>query len=172
MHLKIPVSERDQQQGNKKAPIILVEYGDYECPYCGQAYPVIKQLQQHFKDNLLFVFRNFPLAEIHPHAQTAAQVAEASGLQGRFWPVHDLIFENQEDLSHRQLAAYARSAGVDLEKLSMDMNTRNILNKIEQDMDGGIRSGVNGTPTFFINGSRHDADHTFNALKIAMEQHL
>lgn len=101
MKLHIPVSEKDQREGNIKAPLVLVEYGDYECPHCGAAYPIIKKLQKLFGDKLLFVFRNFPLAESHPHALTAAYVAEAAGLQNKFWPVHDLIFENKHNLSGR-----------------------------------------------------------------------
>src|SRR5205809_412623 len=101
MNLHIPVNEGDQKQGSMDAPLVLVEYGDYECPHCGAAYPVVKQLQSHFGRDMLFVFRNFPLAEIHPHALSAAYVAEAAGLQRKFWKLHDMIYENQSNLSQR-----------------------------------------------------------------------
>jgi protein-disulfide isomerase len=172
MKLHIPVSEKDQREGNLRAPLVLVEYGDYECPHCGAAYPIIKKLQRHFGDKLLFVFRNFPLAESHPHALTAAYVAEAAGLQNKFWPVHDLIFENQQNLSTQQLLKYAAAAGTDLDKLGGDIVSKEIINKVEEDMEGGARSGVNGTPTFFINGKRYDGYYEFESLIAALEKLL
>jgi len=152
MNLHIPVNEGDQKQGSMDASLVLVEYGDYECPYCGAAYPVVKQLQAHFGRELLFIFRNFPLSEIHPHALMAAYVAEAAGLQRKFWKLHDLIYENQADLSQRRLITLAESAGVEVDKLLKDMSSFPVIEKVENDMEGGARSGVNGTPTFFING--------------------
>lgn len=172
MKLHIPVSEKDQREGNINAPLVLLEYGDYECPHCGAAYPVIKKLQRHFGDQLLFVFRNFPLSEIHPHALTAAYVAEAAGLQHKFWPVHDLIFENQQNLSTQQLLNYAEAAGADLEKLGKDVVSKEIIDKVEKDMEGGARSGVNGTPTFFINGKRYDGYYEYEDIKLALEKSL
>src|SRR3954471_6549289 len=106
MNLHLPVNENDQKQGNLNAPLVMVEYGDYECPHCGAAYPIVKKLQKHFNDRLLFVFRNFPLTEMHPHALAAARVAEAAALQKKFWQTHDLIFENQQNLSSYQLLSY------------------------------------------------------------------
>ena len=172
MKLKNAVSERDQKEGNESAFLTLVEYGDYECPHCGAAYPVIKKLQTHFKNDLLFVFRNFPLAEMHPFAMSAAVVAEASGLQKKFWPVHDMIFENQELLSTQQLLEWAEEAGADLHKLEKDMRSEIVTSKVEADFEGGIRSGVNGTPSFFINEQRYDGDYSFEHMKNALEKIL
>lgn len=163
--LKIPVTEKDQTFGNAAAPLQLVEFGDYECPYCGAAYPVIKKLQHYFGKQLLFVFRNFPLVDMHPDAYPAAQVAEASGLQNKFWPVHDMIYENQQALSINQLFNYAGKAGVNREQLVVEMNAEEVTDKIEMDIEGGARSGVNGTPSFFINGRRYDGDYDFESMK-------
>ena len=172
MNLHVAINESDQKQGNPQAPIIVVEYGDYECPHCGAAYPIIKELQKHFGKNMLLVFRNFPLAEIHPHALAAAYVAEASALQHKFWEVHDLIFENQQNLAVQQLLGYAESTGADIKKLAKDLQLQQVLDKVENDMEGGARSGVNGTPTFFINGKRHDGYYDYNSLKAAIEKFL
>ncbi len=173
MHLlHVPVNTNDQKQGNDSAPLTLVEYGDYECPHCGHAYPVIKMLQRHFGDRLQFVYRNFPLTEMHPHALPAAQVAESAGLQNKFWPVHDLIFEHQENLSTPNLINHARTAGTDVTQLKRDMESNNVMLKVEDDIEGGARSGVNGTPTFFINGNRYDGSYDFESLKDTLEQTL
>ena len=163
--LKFPISAQDQKQGNENAILQLVEFGDYECPHCGTAYPIIKELQKNFGNKLLFVFRNFPLVDMHPNAYPAAQVAEAAGLQHKFWPVHDIIFENQQSLSISRLLKYAEKAGVNIEQLVVQMNAQKIVDKIEMDMEGGARSGVNGTPTFFINGKRYDGDYDFESMK-------
>jgi len=169
MNLHIPVNEGDQKQGSMDSSVVLVEYGDYECPHCGAAYPIIKQLQSHFGRELLFIFRNFPLSEIHPHALMAAYVAEAAGLQRKFWKLHDLIYENQADLSQRRLITLAESAGVEVDKLLKDMSSFPVIEKVENDMEGGARSGVNGTPTFFINGNRYNGYHDFDSLKQALD---
>jgi protein-disulfide isomerase len=172
MKLKNAVGEQDHKQGDESAFLTLVEYGDYQCPHCGAAYPVIKKLQAHFKGNLLFVFRNFPLAEIHPFAMSAALVAEAAGLQKKFWPVHDLIFENQEILSTQQLIKWAEEAGADINKLEKDMRSETVRTKVENDFEGGVRSGVNGTPGFFINEQRYDGDYSFEHMKNALDKIL
>ena len=172
MSLRIPVSDYDHSQGDKSAPLVLVEYGDYECPHCGAAYPVIKKLQQHFADKLLFVFRNFPLAESHPHAIAAAYVAEASALQSKFWPVHDLIFEHQQNLSTQLLLSLAERAGVDIKQLSQDISSPAVTGRVEKDLEGGARSGVNGTPGFFINGHKYDGHHEYDIMRKALESML
>jgi len=166
------ISSNDQTQGNSSAPLVLVEYGDYECPHCGAAYPIVKKLQKHFADKLLFVFRNFPLSEMHPHAFAAACAAEAAGLQNKFWPMHDLIFENQQNLSTTQLLNYAGSIDADVQQLAADMYSKGISEKVEGDVESGARSGVNGTPTFFINGKRHDGYYEFEVLKHALAKLL
>ena len=169
MSLRIPVNEHDQGQGDPDAPIVLVEYGDYECPHCGRAYPIVKQLQQHFGKKLYFVFRNFPLTEVHPHALAAATVAESAALQGKFWQIHDSIFEHQDQLNVKSLIHYSKVNGVDIGKLEEDMTSQQVLDKIEGDIDGGLRSGVNGTPTFFVNGRRYDEDYSYPVFKEYLE---
>jgi protein-disulfide isomerase len=168
--LRVPVSNADHSQGPKNAPLMLVEYGDYECPHCGRAYPIVKQLQQTLSDKLLFVFRNFPLAEIHPHAMNAARAAEAAGLQGQFWEMHDLLFENQDRLDDQSLQAYASSLELDMEKFVEDTNSEEIFERIAADIDGGARSGVNGTPTFFANGVRVDDGWDYDTLVVTLRE--
>ena len=172
MTLQLAVNGYDHKQGDVNAPLVMVEYGDYECPYCGEAYPIVKKLQNYFGEKLLFVFRNFPLTEIHPYALGAATAAEAASFQNKFWRVHDTLFENQNDLSHEKLLAYARKLGLDVKQLAKDMTSYEIGQKIEKDLEGGARSGVNGTPTFFINGKRHNGYFGYEELKDALEQSL
>src|SRR5258706_2811608 len=152
--LKIPVNKSDHKTGNLQGKIILVEYGDYQCPHCGIAYPFIKELLTQFGRELLFVFRNFPLSEIHPEAMIAAQAAEAAARQNKFWEMHDLIFENQERLSRNFLIKSAEGLLLDKNQFIADSNSEAILSRVESDFEGGIRSGVNGTPSFFLNGYR------------------
>jgi protein-disulfide isomerase len=154
--LTLPVSDRDHAEGPADAPVTLVEYGDYECPHCGRAYPVVKAIQRHFGRRLRFVFRNFPLAEAHPHAAHAAEAAEAAGDQGRFWEMHDILFEHQQALDDRQLVEYARALGLDTSRLQHDLETDAHRKRVREDFMSGLRSGVNGTPTFFINGTRFE----------------
>jgi protein-disulfide isomerase len=156
MALRPPASERDHIQGNKNALIELVEYGDYQCPYCGKAYPIIKTLQQRFGKDLKFVFRNFPLSKIHPHAKLAAIAAEAADRQGKFWEMHDLLFENQESLFPSTLTAYAQKTGLDLIHFEEDLQSPDLALKVESDFESGMRSGVNGTPGLFINGEKYN----------------
>jgi protein-disulfide isomerase len=154
-----PVSERDHIRGSAAAPVILVEYGDFECPACGQAYPIVKALEQQLAATLAVVFRHCPLSTIHPHAQRAAEAAEAAGAQGKFWPMHDLLFERQDALEDGDLARYAAELGLDLTRFARDLATHRHLAKVRADFSSGVRSGVNGTPTFFVNGLRHDGPY-------------
>jgi protein-disulfide isomerase len=156
MSLKPPVGPHDHVQGNPDAPIELVEYGDYECPFCGQAYSSVKAVQEALGDDLRFVFRNFPLAQIHPYAVPAAQAAEAAGLQGRFWEMHDTLFEHQDMLSETNLFRFAEALGLDMERFARDFASPEVAAKIRADFLSGARSGVNGTPTFFVNGERYN----------------
>lgn len=156
MSLKPPVGPQDHTQGNPDAPIQLVEYGDYECPFCGQAYWSVKAVQEALGDKILFVFRNFPLAQAHPHALAAAQSAEAAGLQGRFWEMHDVIYEHQDMLDEANLFRFAEALGLDMERFARDFASPEVAKKIRADFLSGARSGVNGTPTFFVNGERYD----------------
>lgn len=161
IRLRVPVSESDHRRGAQDAPLVLVEYGDYECPYCGQAHPVVKHIEDALRGELMFVFRNFPLAQIHPHALTAARAAEAAGLQRKFWEMHDTLYENQENLDDESLLAYATELSLDLDKFTQDILSRRVEDKILLDLEGGARSGVNGTPTFFVNGYRFDGNYNF-----------
>jgi protein-disulfide isomerase len=156
--LKPAVNSTDHIQGKNTASLELVEYGDYQCPHCGHAYPIIKNLQQSLGADLKFVFRNFPLSEIHPDAFNAAVAAEAAGLQGKFWEMHDIIFENQQELDLESLFLYAKKIGLDVKRFKNDMQKDTLANKVEQDFESGVRSGVNGTPSFFINGKKYDGD--------------
>jgi protein-disulfide isomerase len=160
MSLKIAVSASDHIAGGASAHVVLVEYGDYQCPYCGQAAPIVKRVQAAMGDRLKFVFRNFPLTEAHPDALAAAKAAEAAALQGKFWEMHDLLYENQDALDRDSLLGYAKDLRLDVAKLEQDFSDEKILERIEHDFEGGVRSGVNGTPSFFINGSRYDGDWT------------
>jgi protein-disulfide isomerase len=167
-----PVSERDHAEGPADAPVTLVEYGDYQCPFCGAAYPVVKDLQEKLGSKLRFVFRNFPLTESHPYALIAAETAEAAALQGKFWEMHDQIYEQQELLEPDVIPGWAKKLGLDLEKLGSDIQKGLVAARIKEDRSSGIRSGVNGTPTFFINGTRHDAPPDYDSLLAALEAEL
>jgi protein-disulfide isomerase len=156
--LNIPVGNSDHYQGDLNAPIVLVEYGDYECSYCGSAYPIIKKIQKHLGKDLCFVFRNFPLAESHPHAQHAAEAAEIAAASGKFWEYHDRLYENQDALDDGSLVGYAGGLGINEDDFSDELQSGKYENKVQEDFMGGVESGVNGTPSFFVNGSRYDGD--------------
>jgi protein-disulfide isomerase len=164
-----PVSERDHAQGPANAPITLVEYGDYQCPYCGEAHPVVKQLQKAFAKRLRFVFRNFPLTEAHPYALIAAETAEAAALQGKFWEMHDRIYENQEELEPDILPVWAEEIGLDLDRIGTALKQGTVKKRIKEDLASGIESGVNGTPSFFINGMGYDGESDYESLRAALE---
>ena len=151
-----PVSERDHANGPEDAPVTLVEYGDYECPYCGMAYQVVKSAQRELGKQLRFVFRYFPLAEAHPHARLAAQAAEAAAAQGKFWQMHDALFEHQEALEAEDIIGYAKSLGLDMAQFARDLKDPTYAKRVRDDFRSGVKSGVNGTPTFFINESRYE----------------
>jgi protein-disulfide isomerase len=168
--LKPPVGANDHVQGPAKAPVTLVEYGDYECPYCGEAYPIVKALQERLGDQVRFVFRNFPLSEAHPHAEHAAEAAEAAGAQGKFWEMHDLLYENQDALEDEDLVRYAKAQRLDVPRFVKDMEAHHHAERVRADFSSGVRSGVNGTPTFFINGARHDGPFDLGSLLAAIEQ--
>ena len=163
--LALPVSRRrDHIQGPDTAPATLLEYGDYECPFCGQAYSIIKQLQKALAKNLRFVFRNFPLTQVHPHAEPAAEAAESAGAQRKFWEMHDLLYENQQVLDGDHLLQYANTLGLDISLFLNDMSNHVHVPRIREDFLSGIRSGVNGTPSFYINGIRYNNSWEFDTL--------
>jgi protein-disulfide isomerase len=169
--LTLPVSEdRDHIQGPEDAAVTLVEYGDYECPYCGAAYPIIKDVQARMGERLRFVFRNFPITTAHPHAEQAAEAAEAAAAQGRFWEMHDLIYENQNRLEEGDLRVYAGQLELDVESFERELAEHVHAERVREDFMSGVRSGVNGTPTFYINGVRHDDDYELETLIAALEK--
>jgi protein-disulfide isomerase len=155
--LSKPVTFADHAQGPQDAPVTLVEYGDFECPHCGAAHPIIKTIQRHLGDRLRFVYRHFPLTQIHPHAQHAAEMAEAAGYQGKFWAMHDTLFDNQAALEDEDLVAYAEALGIDGRWAASALVAHTFAENVRQDFITGVRSGVNGTPTFFVNGVRDDS---------------
>jgi len=168
--LTVPVNiGSDHIRGSINAPITIVEYGDYECPYTGMAYPIIKELMKQFGEQIYFVFRNFPLNDIHPHAQHAAEAAEAAAAQDKFWQMHDYLFEHQKALDDRHLLDYAQKEGLDVDKFRSEMSGHIYARLINESLKNGIGSGVEGTPTFFVNGVRYedswDLDTFSNFLK-------
>jgi protein-disulfide isomerase len=167
--LTMPVSERDHIQGPDDAPATLLEYGDYECPFCGAAYPIIKQVQAQMGDRLRFVFRNFPITTSHPHAEQAAEAAEAAAVQGQFWPMHDLLYENQKRLGDRDLVGYAEQLGIEVDRFERELREHVHAARVHEDFMSGVRSGVNGTPGLYINGSRHDGSYDADRLLSALE---
>jgi protein-disulfide isomerase len=170
VQLTLPLSERDHIQGPANALVTLVEYGDYECPHCGRAYPIVQEIQQRMGDRLRFVFRNFPLAQMHPHAQQAAEAAEVAGHLGKFWKMHDILFENQRALGDSHLREYAEAIGLAGEAFARELLSHTTEGRVREDFLSGVRSGVNGTPTFFINGIRHDYGYELNVLLAAIER--
>jgi len=156
LSLVVPVSAADHAQGPADAPVTLLEYGDYECPYCGEAYHVIKAVQKRLGKKLRFVFRNFPLSQAHPHAQLAAEAAEAAGAQGKFWEMHDALYEHQKQLGQPMIETLVAQLKLDPTMFEADLESRKFQSRVKHDFMGGVRSGVNGTPGLFINGERYD----------------
>src|SRR5450631_3333529 len=156
MNLSIQVGKIDHSQGPLQAPVTLVEYGDYQCPYCGDAYAAIKSACKAMGSTLRFVFRNMPLNESHPYAQFAAEAAEAAGAQGRFWEMHDALYDHQSDLGSDLLHRLALTLNLDIPRFEADLEARRYRPRVKRDFMGGMRSGVAATPTFFINGDRYD----------------
>jgi protein-disulfide isomerase len=164
----LPIPERDHIQGPVDAQIKLLEYGDYECPYCGEAYSVVKAIQERLGHRLCFAFRNFPLVNSHPHAERAAEAAEAAGAQGRFWEMHDMLYENQEALEDDDLATYASTIELDAARFMKELQAGKYTDRVRQDFRSGARLDVNGTPSFFINGVRYDGSNDFDNLLAAL----
>ena len=171
-HLRIPVTSADHIQGPDDAPVTLVEYGDYECPYCGLAFPNVKLAQKRFGDKLRFVFRHFPLTEAHPFAETAAEAAEYAGAHGRFWEMHDGLYANQDQLGLTLIFALGKALGLSDLGLRDTLAQRRYAAKIQADFLGGVRSGVNGTPSFFINGEKHQGSYAYDELAAAIDARL
>ena len=155
-YLAPPLADRDHVLGPADAPASLVEYGDFECPYCGSAYPIVASILQRMGDSIRFAYRHFPLTQVHPHAQHAAEMAEAAGSGGKFWAMHDMLFQNQDALEDEDLISYAAQLGIHPDQAAHALATHTFAPRVREDFMSGVRSGVNGTPTFFINGVRHD----------------
>ncbi len=167
--LATPITEEDHAQGLANAAITLVQYGDYECPYTRLSRHSVHQLQREFADSLRFVFRHFPLAEIHPHARSAAAAAEAAGHQTDFWTMHEHLFEHQKALQDADLKTYASELGLDAQRFDRDRSSPGVEKRIDRDLASGERSGVQGTPTFYANGTRHDGGYDLDSLRSALQ---
>ena len=170
--LQIPVTAVDHAEGEVGAPITLVEYGDYECPACSAAYPIVKAVQKHFGEKLRVVFRNFPLTKLHPQAESAAEVAEFAAAHARFWEMHDGLYENQDELGLPLYLALAESLDLRAADLTEALEKHSFRPKVRADFSGGLKSGVNGTPTFYINGKRHDGSFELEDLVGAIDAAL
>jgi protein-disulfide isomerase len=168
--LKLPITGEDHAQGPETAEVTLVEYGDYECPHCGRAYPIVRQVQRHYGKRLRFIFRNFPLSEMHPHAESAAETTEFAGAHEQFWGMHDLLFENQAHLGGALYEQLAQKLDLPPAELRKALGDGIYKTRVQADFSGGVRSGVNGTPTFFINGHRHDGPFDFEYLVLAIDE--
>ena len=166
------VSARDHALGPSRAPITLVEYGDFECPFCGRAFPEIKQLLRDLGPKVRFVFRHFPMIEQHPHAETAGEVAEAAGAQGKFWEMHDLLYQRQAALEDEQLLAYAAELKLDVPRVERELKDHMHRDRVRGDFRSGVRSGVSGTPMFFINGRGHEEPGDARTLRAALVRTL
>ena len=172
MSLSIPVDGDDHVQGTADAHVTLVEYGDYQCPGCGAAYPMVKAILNRLGTKLRFAFRNMPLSEIHPFAEMAAEAAEAAGAQGKFWEMHDGLYEHQAELGSELMSALAKRLHLDVPRFEQDLVSRKFRDHVKRDFMGGVRSGVNGTPTFFIDGARYDGILDEQSLETALRQRI
>jgi protein-disulfide isomerase len=170
--LRIPVTLHDHTIGPLNAPVTLVEYGDYECPHCAAAHPILQLVREHFENRVLFAFRHFPMGQVHPNAQAAAESAEFAGAHDHFWAMHDGLFENQDHLGLPLLFALASALGMSEVELREALVNGTYQPKVRNDFLGGVRSGVNGTPTFFINGERHDGTYAYDVLVEAIALHM
>jgi protein-disulfide isomerase len=169
--LSVPVSPaRDHILGRMDAPVTLTEYGDYECPACAAAHPIVKAIEMQAGDAVRYVFRHFPMTTVHPHAEIAAEAAEAAGRQGRFWDMHDVLYANQHRLDGAALLSYGVALGLDVNRFGNEIAAHVHLPKISEDFMSGVRSGVNGTPAFYINGVRHDGGWDYASLAAALQQ--
>jgi protein-disulfide isomerase len=164
-----PVGPEDNVRGGDDAPVTLVEYGDYECPHCARAHPIVERVRRRLGDRLRFVFRDFPLGEMHPHAVHAAEAAAEAAAQGRFWEMHDTLFKNQDALDDRALVRHAESLGLDGPGMARALAEGTHEERVRAEFMSGVRSGVNGTPTFFINGRRHDGAYDVATLSRAVK---
>ena len=166
--LRVPLCATNHVRGPADAPFTLVEYGDYECPHCGDAYPIVEAVRSTLGWQLRFAYRHFPLATIHYHAEPAAQAAEAANAQQKFWPMHDRIFQHRAALDPRSLLRHASAIGLDVVRFASELASRQYLPRVREDFVGGVRGGVNDTPTFYINGVHYDGPHRVEAMVAAI----
>jgi protein-disulfide isomerase len=171
-HLTLPVNDADHTLGPDHAPVTVVEYGDFECPNCKQAAPAVKLLLERFDERVRFVYRHFPLEDVHPHALLAAEAAECAGGQGKFWEMHELLFANQEHLKLKNLHGYAEQLGLDMARYTAEMDDHVYLQRVREHIDSGLKSGVRGTPGFFVNGRIQDVSFGIRSLFDAVESAL
>ena len=168
-HLTLPVGPRDHSAGPADAPLTLVEYGDFQCPHCRKAHPIVKAVQQQLGKQLRFVYRHFPLTRIHPEAEHAAEASEAADAQGAFWKMHDILFERQFALDDDAIVSYAQELGLDGDRIRGELDAGVHTDRVREDFMSGVKSGVNGTPTFFINGERYDGSWDLESLIAALD---
>jgi protein-disulfide isomerase len=167
--LSPPLSGEDHTDGPDRAQLELVMFGDFQCPYCAAAFPIVKRVRARFAERLLFGFRHFPLRDVHPDAQRAAQASEAAAAQGAFWQMHDVLYESRGALGRDDLIGHARALGLDGERVASELDSGVHADRVQRDVDGGLASGVNGTPTFFVNGRRHQGPFDAGTLSAALE---
>lgn len=170
--LTVPIGDGDHVAGPRTAPVTLLEYGDYECPFCGAAHTVVHKVRTMLGHELRFAYRHFPLGQIHPHAFVAAEAAEAAGAQGMFWEMHDILFTHQDRLGAEDLLEYAQRLGLDLPRFTRELASHTHASTVRAHFSSGVRSGVNGTPTFFINGYRHNGGYDLPSLLEALRAEL
>jgi protein-disulfide isomerase len=168
-NLNLPINDQDHVRGAVTAPVTLVEYGDYQCPYCAAAHPIINDLLRQRADTVRFVFRHFPLTNVHPYAEVAAETAEAAAARDQFWQMHAWLFDHQDQFQPAFVSTFADQLGLPGYKVSREVNEHIYLDRIQRDFAGGVRSGVNGTPSFFVNGRRHDGGYTLGELVEAVD---
>jgi protein-disulfide isomerase len=168
--LVTPVDDNDHIRGKAGASVTLVEYGDYQCPYCGMAYPAVEEVLRQRAGTVRLAYRHFPLTNVHPYAEMAAEVAEAAGARSRFWEMHDWLFTNQQLIEPGSLLRAGADLGLDVEAIRREVVEHRYADKIRRDFVGGVRSGVNGTPGFFINDLRHDGGYSTGELLAAVDE--
>jgi len=170
--LKVPANQYDHRLGSLDAPVVVIEYGDFECPHCAAAAPIFERLLNDFESDLCFIYRHFPLAEIHPHAVLAAIAAEAADQQNEFWKMHKMLLQDFDVLSIDNIYFMAKTIGLDIDKFKKDLKRDELLEHIYKNYNGGLHSGVDATPTVYVNGNRFDEILTYDSLREEIEEEL
>ncbi|GAA2330101.1 DsbA family protein [Dactylosporangium salmoneum] len=168
--LAVPVGPDDHTIGPPDAPVSLVEYADFQCPYCAMAHPILQDLLRLRREFIRFTYRHFPLTNVHPYGDLAAEVAEAAAARDAFWPMHDWLFDNQRGINPRQLMVGVERLGLPSTEIGDEVGAHLYLDRVRRDLVGGVRSGVGGTPTFFLNGLRHDGGYALDELLEAVDE--